>query len=916
LHQALLKSLHRISREYPGFFRNISVQEMGNGVFIPQPLFKRKNSLGLWSEREKIEIEKATKMLKESAQFVAEHFYYGVPVVVSRKSIDPLSPIWVTPDTHKVMKRVEAIEQLELQKDWEMIQTVPTTVMITYKGKVKVVFEKPSIQYELTMDSVMNAFTKNFDHFPIPSPPNLENKTSTSLTLSWINLPDPPGISQYVEVQYRKYRLSSNPDVLLIMNPPSSWSALVSRSWDRELFTSYHFSNLFPGISYQFRLRYRSHRGWSEYSEPSALYTTQPDRPVTPQPPTSSAILPHAIHLCWSYPWHNGSLVTSFILEGKSVGEPTFHELFRGLMLAHIVFGLQPNHAYIFRLKAINAIGESHHSDYYSIQTPAQYSLPLRQSDWRGDLLGFSDEFLLLQGMSQQGEGEEERENVDSLYFNAMRCGDAWRQFFDIQTQQNFYFNILTGSRQLQLPRALQQQQQQRATAATVATRTPTGSPTRERQQQQQQQGSQQQQGQGQEGSTERKNDLEVEMEKNIQFRLKRFRFLKDLRSYRQDRTSSPSPSPSRSTRSNGPPPPVAAGGTHTLSVDRNRIVFDTFSILSTLRSGGVGGDLRKRFRVQFQNELGIDSGGLTKEFYLLLSKQMIQYLLLGRGRVSSSSSPSEKKQKWIITTASHKIFFNEISLSDLDPLYQPSGQQQEQEQEGREEEGCGSSTVIENYKLLHRISGKDYIRFVGRMIGKALYDNQMIDVPLSGLLLAYMVTSSVALLALPPLPTASPSISIQRESKEDTETEETETETVFDRFIFTEEDFKDYDPDLHRSLSWMLANDMTTAGLDDLTFTVSPSPSAAAASAAVSSNGQSQQQPQQQEILLCKGGDKRVVTEENKREYVQYLIQWKVQYSVATLLQEFLEVFLLLSPPLPSLPFSSSLSSSPIDLA
>jgi hypothetical protein len=88
-------------------------EKMGNGLF-----FRRRKSLGLWTEQEKIEIANAQETLKNGAQFVAEHFYYGVPVVVTRQSIDPLSPIWVAPDTTKVLQRVGASEQLNLQKDW------------------------------------------------------------------------------------------------------------------------------------------------------------------------------------------------------------------------------------------------------------------------------------------------------------------------------------------------------------------------------------------------------------------------------------------------------------------------------------------------------------------------------------------------------------------------------------------------------------------------------------------------------------------------------------------------------------------------------------------------------------------------------------------------------------------------------
>lgn len=79
---------------------------------------KRKNSLGLWSNEEKIKIENATKNFEKIAKYVSEYFYYGIPVKLTHQSIDPLSPLWVTPDTNKVMQRVQASEQDNLQKDW------------------------------------------------------------------------------------------------------------------------------------------------------------------------------------------------------------------------------------------------------------------------------------------------------------------------------------------------------------------------------------------------------------------------------------------------------------------------------------------------------------------------------------------------------------------------------------------------------------------------------------------------------------------------------------------------------------------------------------------------------------------------------------------------------------------------------
>jgi len=54
---------------------------------------------------------------------------------------------------------------------------------------------------------------------------------------------------------------------------------------------------------------------------------------------------------------------------------------------------------------------------------------------------------------SEHGEGGSDLSQ--SCYANAQRCRDAWATHYDIQTNQMFYFNVLTGSRQLHMPNAL-----------------------------------------------------------------------------------------------------------------------------------------------------------------------------------------------------------------------------------------------------------------------------------------------------------------------------------------------------------------------------------------------------------------------------------------------------------------------------
>lgn len=82
--------------------------------------------------------------------------------------------------------------------------------MVTSKGKVVVIFEKSSVKYDLTIDSISNALERNSDIQTIPLPPFLGGQTETSLALYW-ELADPPGLVHYVEVQFRRCRPPPEP---------------------------------------------------------------------------------------------------------------------------------------------------------------------------------------------------------------------------------------------------------------------------------------------------------------------------------------------------------------------------------------------------------------------------------------------------------------------------------------------------------------------------------------------------------------------------------------------------------------------------------------------------------------------------------------------------------------------------------
>ena len=84
------------------------------------------------------------------------------------------------------------------------MKSVPTTVMVSCTGKVVISFEKIGINYEVSIGNLMDNLKMNSDKILDPDPPTLTSRTRTSLTLGWDNLPDPPGLSQYVDVQYSR----------------------------------------------------------------------------------------------------------------------------------------------------------------------------------------------------------------------------------------------------------------------------------------------------------------------------------------------------------------------------------------------------------------------------------------------------------------------------------------------------------------------------------------------------------------------------------------------------------------------------------------------------------------------------------------------------------------------------------------
>jgi E3 ubiquitin-protein ligase HUWE1 len=250
-------------------------------------------------------------------------------------------------------------------------------------------------------------------------------------------------------------------------------------------------------------------------------------------------------------------------------------------------------------------------------------------------------------------------------------------------------------------------------------------------------------------------------------FRKKRFSFLGRLHRAAQERAHSlHSPGQPAPGKPARKPPPLK------LSVKREQLVLDSVRQLQRLDAS----ELLRKLQVVFEGERGIDSGGLAKEWFI----QMSQGLL----------AP-------------------ELCLFRRNP-------------------DSGTYAVDPRAALLHAGEAAAYLRAFGRVCGKALFDQQLIEAPLCSALLRQMQGLKPGL-----------------------------------------DELAELDPSLAKSLRWLLDNDAAELLADgDLCFAVT-----------VEEFGT------HREVELLPGGAGRAVTAESKAEYVSLVVDWHLRGAVAPLL-------------------------------
>eukprot|EP00850_Spirogloea_muscicola_P022377 SM000291S10855 [mRNA] locus=s291:47169:64581:+ [translate_table: standard] len=195
--------------------------------------------------------------------------------------------------------------------------------------------------------------------------------------------------------------------------------------------------------------------------------------------------------------------------------------------------------------------------------------------------------------------------------------------------------------------------------------------------------------------------------------------------------------------------------------------------------------ELRGRLTVQFQGEEGIDAGGLTREWYQLLSR-----VIFDRGAL-------------LFTTVGN------------DATFQP------------------------NPNSVYQTEHLSYFRFVGRVVAKALFDGQLLDVHFTRSFYKHILGAKV-----------------------------------------TYHELEAIDPDYYKNLKWMLENDVTD--ILDLTFSVD----------ADEEKLIFYEKGKVTDHELMPGGRNIKVTEENKAEYVDLLAEHRMTTAIRPQINAFLEGF------------------------
>jgi E3 ubiquitin-protein ligase NEDD4 len=225
----------------------------------------------------------------------------------------------------------------------------------------------------------------------------------------------------------------------------------------------------------------------------------------------------------------------------------------------------------------------------------------------------------------------------------------------------------------------------------------------------------------------------------------------------------------------------IGTGQCH-IKVRRSHIFEDSFAEISRQSAA----DLKKRLMIKFDGEDGLDYGGLSREFFFLLSHEMFNPFYC------------------LFEYSAHDNYTLQINPhSGINPEH------------------------------------LNYFKFIGRVVGLAIFHRRFLDAFFIGALYKMMLNKAVALA-----------------------------------------DMEGVDADFHRSLQWMLDNDIS-GGILEQTFST-----------------EEERFGETKVEDLIPGGRDIDVTNENKREYVDLMVKWRIEKRIEEQFEAFKSGFHELIPP------------------
>ena len=860
---------------------------------------KPRGTLGYLSESELSFFDQDTEVRKRSAEYAKKELFRSLPLNIKglkpprggkAKAINPEMILSI--DTRKYYQQAAANDSLGGPAAIErQIADLPDSVIIKPNGDMLVLYNAPASP-TARKHSTPDAGPHRIDGLALlmlrdaplaPAPPTLADATPSSLTVAW-NLPggrDPIGVIDQTEVQFRRAvrgfdNLASASlgfdDDGEPASPGGAASPLSSQVWrglcknsvlrgDRRQHT---LGDLAPHSLFVFRARAHNPRGWSPWSAPSDTFATKAAPPDAPLAPVAVQMSAAHVHLHWRAPRRdNGApvearlarfpprraradrapsrpnaarrlaLVQFFSLRARrgASDDATWQTIYEGRGDQFAYTGLAPGECATFVVVAANRVGESPPSPPFSCKLPTAPE-------------------------ADDGEGLTPGAVVMD--------GAMWIECWDSVSESLFYFNKITGARQLEVPPELIEIRKQRALARAPGVETPEELANR--------------------------------------FRLKRFRLLRDLHAGAHSESSN-ALSPARRAS-------LSSGGGDALrfciTVRRERLLADSLAALAAAPMG----ELRKRLKVTFVGEEGIDSGGLTKDWYLQIGRELSRReagifvrtdagelelnpeplpparrsrrlsarsgyspAVVPRGSPGAPAAPATAGTPARIASAPALL----VTAGAGAGASPPGRADDDDEERGAEYDDCGDD-------------GFGRHRLVGRLMVKAIYDRQTLDLPLAGpiykqLLAPDPMTSELSPRDLSPRD-LSPRAVLGAGGADGAGGEEEEVSL---------DEVERLDAGFARSLRWILEND--PAPLCE-TFSTTrrvlkrraprEGDGARGGGGAVRVERLSADDllalPPELRVVdevvdLCEHGREREVTEANKHEYVRLMAGWRARY-------------------------------------